>query len=776
MYATVEDLPWGLYGQGVAAINEKVASNLDCSPGDPVSVTTPDAQQRVLKVYSASSDGKPLVLLDEHERKALQISEGAKVSVERVSWSPAESITIVPPSTLPDSSQAFAEIRSLLLGRPVHSQQWVAVKSEYTEPTISDVWVIQTATIGSDCSSGVVEVTEETNIEFVVPRNGSNERYSSDLSEFEIVHEINPDARQTPRANTEDSESYGYNEFRVPGDAIADVTYDDIGGLDDVVRQFREVSELPFEFPELKRYLGIQGSAGLLLAGPPGTGKTLMAKALANETDAAFYRVDGPEVLAERYGKTERRIRELFEAARASAPSIVYFDEFDSLGQTRGRDSTMRRVVGQLLSELDGLDENDDVVAVASTNDDGAVDQALRRPGRFGTTIEVGVPSVTGRTEIFEIHTAQVPLASEVDLTEIAAKTHGYTGADIESVVRKAQKNAFNRHLVDANLCVERLLDVNWSDRERKLLLEEFEEYAIKTGDFDAALEDVGPTGLVDYRVTVPETTWDDVGGLEDVKSTLREVVVTPIEHPDAFEAMDITPRAGVLLAGPPGTGKTMLARAVATETEANFMHVNGPELMNKWVGESEANVREVFSIARETGPTVLFFDEIDSLIPERGIDSNTVTDRVTGQFLAELDGLVDDNRVIVIGTTNRPDCIDDAMLREQRLGNPLTVDLPDERARTQILASHTREKPLADDVDLEVIANQTSGESGSTLASICNRAATIALREAIDYETIAADSEVPTRVRMRHFEEAMSEMNVRFDSSNRLGNSASAD
>ncbi|ELY39814.1 AAA family ATPase [Natronorubrum tibetense] len=768
MQATVAKLNPELHAEGIAAVSDDIYTELGCSVGDAVSVGVDD-RDLLLRLTRIEGDPEGIVALDRSDRNALSITGGATVHVTPIPASPASRVTVRVPPSLADTSAAYTELRDALLGRPVFASKTVLVDIDAIDRS-TDV-----ANIVGTFPGSVVSITATTTLEFVTHNDGPGAPYSTNRGDHEIVSEYRPgsdsnsdeqssvttDDGDEPTGNDDRADTAATNEFRVSNDEIADVSYDDIGGLDDIIDQFREVTELPFAFPELKSVLGDDQSLGILLRGPPGTGKTLLAKALANETDAAFYRVNGPEVMSKWYGEAERRVRDLFEDARTNAPSIIYFDELDSLGQVRTdspTDTTERRVVGQLLSVMDGLEENDDIIVIGSTNNAEQIDPALRRPGRLGTTIEVGTPSKEGREEIFAVHTRDVPLADDVDLDAIAARTHGYTGADIAAVVNAAREEAFSRHLADANLDIDYLLDTEWSDRDRDQIIDWFEHCEVTDTDMEAALEAVEPSGLVDHRVTVPETNWDDIGGLEDVKHHLHEAAVLPIEYADSFDAMDITPRAGVLLAGPPGTGKTMLAKAVATETDANFMLVNGPELIGGAVGDAEAAVREVFETARETGPTILFFDEFDSLVPERGT-TGPVGDRVVSQFLTELDGVTERGDITVIAATNRPDRIDEAILREERLGERVTVGLPDLTARWRILEIHTDEKPLADDVELDTIAKETDGASGSTLAAICDRAATLALEEAISTDSLESESDIRTVVEMRHFEKALVEL-----------------
>ncbi len=516
------------------------------------------------------------------------------------------------------------------------------------------------------------------------------------------------------------------------------VTYEDIGGLKEEIQRIREMVELPLKHPELFRHLGIEPPKGVLLYGPPGCGKTLLAKAVANESNAHFISISGPEIMSKYYGESEKRLREIFEEAEKNAPSIIFIDEIDSIAPNRNEvtGEVERRVVAQLLALMDGLKGRGEVIVIGATNRPEALDPALRRPGRFDREIEIGVPDREGRKEILQIHTRNVPLADDVDLNEFADITHGFVGADLAALVREAAMAALRRILPKIDLDAE------------TVPIEILEELEVTRGDFMEALKLVQPSALREISIEVPNVSWDDVGGLEDVKRELKEVVELPLKNPDAFKRLGIEPPKGVLLYGPPGCGKTLLAKAVANESEANFISVKGPELLSKWVGESEKAVRQVFRKARQVAPAIIFIDEIDSLFPRRGINIDSgVTERVVSQMLTEIDGIQPLRDVVVIGATNRPDLVDPAVLRPGRLERLVYVGPPDINTRFEILKVQTKKMPLADDVDLWKIALATERFSGADLAALVREAAMSALRENINAK----------KVEMRHFEQALS-------------------
>ncbi|MEM0438940.1 MAG: CDC48 family AAA ATPase [Sulfolobales archaeon] len=522
---------------------------------------------------------------------------------------------------------------------------------------------------------------------------------------------------------------------------IPRVTWEDIGDLEEAKARLREIVELPMRHPELFRHLGIEPPKGVLLYGPPGVGKTLLAKALANEVGAYFIAINGPEIMSKFYGESEQRLREIFEEAQKNAPAIIFIDEIDAIAPKR--DEVMgeveRRVVAQLLTLMDGLKGRGDVIVIGATNRPHAVDPALRRPGRFDREIEIPLPDKQGRYEILTIHTRNMPLAEDVDLRKIAEITHGYTGADLAALVKEAALHALRRYLPK----------IDWqSDTIDPEILESM---YVTQQDFMQAFKEIIPSGFREVYVEIPEVRWSDIGGLEDVKQELREAVEWPLKYPDAFRRLGIEPPKGILLYGPPGVGKTLLAKAVATESGANFISVRGPEILSKWVGESEKAIREIFRKARIYAPTVILFDEIDSIVPHRGsIDEGTrVTERIVSQLLTEIDGIEKLNNVVVIGATNRPDLIDPALLRPGRLDKIIYVPPPDYKSRLEILKVHTRKMPLAEDVDLEYIARSTEGYTGADIAAMVREAALYALREDLS----------ASRVYMRHFMHAMSKI-----------------
>jgi len=522
---------------------------------------------------------------------------------------------------------------------------------------------------------------------------------------------------------------------------VARVTYDDIGGLGNIIGKVRELVELPLKHPEIFRRLGIEPPKGILLYGPPGVGKTLLAKAIANEANAHFIAINGPEIMSKFYGESEQRLREIFEEAQKNAPAIIFIDEIDAIAPKR--DEVMgeveRRVVAQLLTLMDGLKGRGDVIVIGATNRPHAVDPALRRPGRFDREIEIPLPDKQGRYEILTIHTRNMPLAEDVDLRKIAEITHGYTGADLAALVKEAALHALRRYLPK----------IDWqSDTIDPEILESM---YVTQQDFMQAFKEIIPSGFREVYVEIPEVRWSDIGGLEEVKQELREAVEWPLKYPDAFRRLGIEPPKGILLYGPPGVGKTLLAKAVATESGANFISVRGPEILSKWVGESEKAIREIFRKARIYAPTVILFDEIDSIVPHRGsIDEGTrVTERIVSQLLTEIDGIEKLNNVVVIGATNRPDLIDPALLRPGRLDKIIYVPPPDYKSRLEILKVHTRKMPLAEDVDLEYIARSTEGYTGADIAAMVREAALYALREDLS----------ASRVYMRHFIHAMSKI-----------------
>jgi transitional endoplasmic reticulum ATPase len=511
----------------------------------------------------------------------------------------------------------------------------------------------------------------------------------------------------------------------------ATITYEDVGGLAKELRKIREIIELPLRFPEVFTHLGIEPPRGVLLYGPPGTGKTLIARAIAKETKASFYHVNGPEIINKYYGESEAKLREIFDTARSHAPSIIFLDEIDAIAPRREevRGEVEKRVVAQLLAIMDGLESRGQVIVIAATNIPNALDPALRRPGRFDREIAVSVPDQNGRREILHIHTRGMPLADDVQLDEIARDTHGFVGADLQALCKEAAMLALRQALPS----LEPGSDGN--------PLELISDLQVRQEHFLQALSEIEPSAVREVFVEIPHVDWDELGGLETIKQEVREAVEWPLYYPDLLQRLDATPPRGVLLVGPPGTGKTLLARAVASASKANFISIKGPELFSKWVGESEKAVRQVFRIARQAAPCIVFFDEIDALVSRRGQGSDEVSDRVLGQLLTEMDGIEAPRGIIVLGATNRLDRLDAALLRPGRFDIVLTLPLPDQRAREQILRIHTGKKRLSAEVDLRRLARETEGFAGADLQYICYRATWLAIRRYLG----AADRAVDT-------------------------------
>ena len=531
---------------------------------------------------------------------------------------------------------------------------------------------------------------------------------------------------------------------------VPKVSYDDIGGLGDAVKKIREMVELPLRHPELFKRLGVEAPKGVLLHGPPGTGKTMLAKAVAGETSSNFISIGGPEIVSKFYGESEGKLREIFKEAEENAPSIIFIDEIDSIAPKREEvtGEEERRIVAQLLSLMDGLNSRGKVVVIGATNRPNSIDEALRRPGRFDREIEIGIPDRDGRHEILVIHTRGMPLADDVDLDWLADRTHGYSGADLSALTKEAAMAALRRVLPDVDLEAEEI--------PREVL----NKISVTKDDFKSALRDMQPSTMREVLIEKPNVKWEDIGALEEPKQELKEAVEWPLKYGKVFEHMSARPPKGILLYGPPGTGKTMLAKAVATESEANFIAVKGPEFLNKWVGESEKAVRETFRKARQAAPCVIFMDEIDSIAPERGKGNggdDGVTERVISQMLTEMDGLESLNNVVVIAATNRPDIMDPALLRPGRFDKSIFIGPPDKDSRRSIFGIHTRGKPLADDVDLEKLANETEGCTGADISAICNEAVMNAVRRLIAKGKEPTDEEIQAcKVDAEDFQEAL--------------------
>ncbi|HKM74940.1 MAG TPA: CDC48 family AAA ATPase [Candidatus Bathyarchaeia archaeon] len=516
------------------------------------------------------------------------------------------------------------------------------------------------------------------------------------------------------------------------------VTYEDIGGLHEEIQRIREMVELPLRHPELFQRLGIEPPRGVFLYGPPGCGKTLLAKAVANESDANFYVISGPEIMSKFYGESEARLREIFQKAQETSPSIIFIDEMDAIAPKREEvtGEVERRVVAQLLSLMDGMGSRGNIIVIGATNRPNAIDPALRRPGRFDREIEIGVPDKAGRNEVLQIHTRNMPLAEDMDLKRLSDVTHGYTGADIASLCREAAMKALRRYIPEINL------------EEERIPPETLEKMVVKMDDFMSAYREITPTAMREVYVEVPQVHWNEVGGLKRVKQELMESVEWPLKKPEVFQRMGIKPPRGILLYGPPGCGKTLLARAVATESEANFISIKGPEIFSKWVGESEKAIREVFRKGRTAAPAIIFFDELDAIVPKRGLGyaDSGASERVISQLLTEIDGIETLQNVLVIAATNRPDILDPAVMRPGRFDRLIYVPSPDVDSLKEIFKIHAHSMPLSRDVEIDELARKAQGYSGADIEAICREAAMTSLRN--DVEAV--------EVSRRDFDEAM--------------------
>ncbi|MDS0298661.1 CDC48 family AAA ATPase [Halogeometricum sp. S1BR25-6] len=692
-------------GRGIARLPESARQRLGVLSGDTVVVE--GGRETVAKVWPAGG-GTPdgVVLVDADTRANADAKIGETVRIRKVDVDDARSVTLSMPDgvAFTDDDRAVELIKRAIQDRPIQSGGQIRF-----ETLSSDPFVVEETN-----PDGMVRVTSSTKL-----------RLSKEGTVSRVVTSV---------SGGDEEES----------DKPTGVTYEDIGGLDEELDLVREMIELPLSEPEVFAHLGVDPPKGVLLHGPPGTGKTLIAKAVATEVDATFITISGPEIMSKYKGESEEKLREKFEEARENAPAIVFFDEIDSIaGKREDGGDVENRVVGQLLSLMDGLAARGDVIVIGATNRVDSLDPALRRGGRFDREIEIGVPNEQGRREILEVHTRRMPLAEGVDVDRLAARTHGFVGADLESLTKEAAMTALRR--------------ARRGGSGEKI---EFSELEVTREDFEAAMASVEPSAMREYVAEAPTTTFDDVGGLEEAKRTLERSVTWPLTYAPLFEAANTTPPSGVLLHGPPGTGKTLLARAIAGESGVNFIHVAGPELLDRYVGESEKSVREVFERARQAAPAIVFFDEIDAIAANRdamGSDSG-VGERVVSQLLTELDRLADNPNVVVLSATNRKDALDPALLRPGRLESHVLVPAPDVDARRAILGVHTREKPLADGVDLDELAAHMDGLSGADIQAVCREATMRAIEEVAEaYDGEEANEHADEiRVTQAHFDAAL--------------------
>jgi len=691
-------------GRKIARVDPDVAERMGISTGDALELSSLGKKSIVLSWPAKERDrGKGLVRIDGYTRNKLDVGINDTVDVRKVESKVARSITFAPTEPL----------------RIVGAEQYLV---EYLNGTL----MTKGDTVPINVMGQRIDLV-------VISTNPSGPVIVSNSTKITVSEESAKAVQLT-------------KEGGVPS-----ITYEDIGGIRNEVTRVREMIELPLRHPELFRRLGVEAPKGVLLHGPPGTGKTLLAKAVANETNANFYTIGGPEIMSKFYGESEEKLRNIFEQAEKNAPSIIFIDEIDSIAPKREEVSgeVERRIVSQLLSLMDGMSSRGKVVVIGATNRVNAIDPALRRPGRFDREIEIGVPDRDGRLEILQIHTRGMPLDKDVNLEKLADISHGFVGADLQALSKEAAMRALRKVLPEIDLSSESIP----ADTLKKII--------VNMQDFMDVIKEMEPSAMREVFVEVPNVKWEDIGGLPSIKQELQEAVEWPLKYQGVFAYADATPPKGILLYGPPGTGKTLMAKAAANESEANFISIKGPELLSKWVGESEKGVREVFRKARQAAPCIIFFDELDAIAPSRGADfgDSHVTERVISQLLTELDGLEILTNVIVIGATNRPDIIDLALLRPGRFDRLLYVPPPDRDSRIEIIKIHTTKKPLAEDVKVEELADHTDSYTGADIASLSSAAVMLALREHVSkyQDPKEANKHVQElKIHMRHFEEAM--------------------
>ena len=697
-------------GRGVARIDYDSMDTLNASTGDVIEIKGKRRTvAKCLPLYP-SDEGKGIIRIDGLGRNNSGIAIGDTISVRKIKAVAAEKVIVAPLEAIPPIDERY--LADALESVPLIKGDNVMV------PYFGGRLTFQV--IGVTPAADAVLITQKT--VFHIAEKGETLR------------------------------------------GVPQVTYEDIGGITNEIKKVREMIELPLRHPEIFEKLGIEAPKGVLLYGPPGTGKTLLAKAVANESQAHFISISGPEIMSKFYEESEARLREIFKEAREKAPSIIFVDEIDSIAPKREEvtGEVERRVVSQMLSLMDGLEARGKVIVIAATNRPNAIDPALRRPGRFDREIEIKVPDKKGRGDILAIHSRNMPLADDVDMSKMAAVSHGYVGADLEYLCKEA-----------AMKCLRRLLPV-LDLQEEKLSTETLDKLIVNHDDFTKALIEVTPSGMREVFIENPDVSWEEVGGLEDVKRELQEAVEWPMKYPGLYDKLGHKMPRGILLHGPSGTGKTLLAKAVATQSEANFISVRGPELLSKWVGESERGIREIFKRARQSAPCVVFFDEIDSIAPIRGAGGeNAVTERVVSQLLTELDGMENMHGVVVLAATNRADMIDPALLRPGRFDKIIQIPLPDKESRKSILKLNAEKIPIITEasdpkhIDFEKLSELTDGLSGADTASIANTAVSLVIHEYLDSHPDVKDIEKTTidaKVTMKHFEEAVKKVREQKD------------
>ncbi len=699
--------------KGIVRIDSQLMTEIGVRPGDIVDLQGERLTVGIVDRAYPGDIGLNIVRMDGILRRNAKTGIGEIIKVRKADVKEAKKVVIAPARKGVHIRAPQEIFKQGLLGRAVVKGDIVSLGGSKRR---------RSAMTGSPFFDDVFSMLDESMIGFgdlkfvVVDTNPKQAVIITDLSEVTL----NPEA------------------VEVKEEAFPEVTYEDVGGLEDEIKKIREMVELPLKHPEIFERLGIEAPKGVLLHGPPGTGKTLLAKAVANETNSNFILINGPEIMSKYYGQSEENLRKKFEEAEKNAPAIIFIDEVDAIAPKReeSKGEVERRVVAQLLALMDGLKSRGKVVVIAATNIPQSLDSALRRPGRFDREVEIGVPDKHGRLNILKIHTRNMPLAEDVKLEEIADITYGFVGADLASLAKEAAMIVLRRVLPDLRL-----------KEESAISKEILEQLRIMQKDFMEALKVVRPSAMREVLVEIPNIKWSDIGGLDSVKQELKEAVEWPLKQPQAFKRLGIKPPKGLLLYGPPGTGKTLLAKAVANESGANFILVKGPELLSMWVGESERGIRKVFQRARQVSPAVVFFDEIDSIAPRRGLSVDShVTERVVNQLLTEIDGMEEMHDVVIMGATNRPDIMDTALLRPGRFDRILLVPAPDAGARKNIFEVHTKSMPLAKNVDLAKLAEMADGFAGADIGGVCKEAGMLALRKNMD----------ATEVTMKDFEEAI--------------------
>ena len=702
-------------GRGIARLPESARKRLALLSGDTVEVR--GERTAVAKVWPGGPDADDgSVLIDADTRANAGVKVGDTVTVAPVDVADADRVTLAAPGRLAEVDVS-REVVERALSRELRDRPVTEGEAVHVERLGGLRFVV-----ARTAPAGTVRITASTDVSVEYEGDAEPTGDASDATRGAEGDRAAGSADSGTTAPGDDARPKGGDS--PPAERTAGATYEDIGGLDEELELVRETIELPLSEPEVFTRLGIDPPKGVLLHGPPGTGKTLIARAVANEVDATFITVDGPEIMSKYKGESEERLREVFERASEDAPAIVFFDEIDSIAGKRDDGGDVEnRVVGQLLSLMDGLDARGDVIVIGATNRVDTIDPALRRGGRFDREIEIGVPGEAGRRQILDVHTRRMPLADDVDLDRIASRTHGFVGADIEGLAQEAAMTALRR--------------------ARESDARALADVTVTKADFEAAHANVEPSAMREYVAEQPTTDFADVGGLDDAKAELERAVTWPLSYGPLFDAAGADPPTGVLLYGPPGTGKTLLARAIAGESGVNYIPVAGPELLDRYVGESEKAVRELFDRARQAAPAIVFFDEIDAVATDRdaaGGDGSGVSERVVSQLLTELDRASDNPNLVVLAATNRRDALDPALLRPGRLETHVEVPEPDREARRKILDVHTREKPLVDDVDLERVADETEGYSGAEIAALSRAAAMRAIERVADEHGEAAN------------------------------------